>query len=514
MSGAASGTALPPLPPAPPLLPPLADVPPLPAPPLAPPLPPALPPLLPALPPLLPALPPVSAVPPVALPPVSVVPPLPLPPAPLPPAPPRPWGRQAVMKKPERRAARRTPRGGRTRRTYCISCNPYLVGWFLGSGSNRSNTQPCRIEQRKATAPERKGVPVTPRDPMLSCAGSMTSSTTTRLRRALLLFYRAHGRVLPWRQTRDPYAIWVSEIMLQQTQVATVVPRYAEFLRRFPDVHTLAAARVPSVCAAWAGLGYYHRARHLHAAAVKVVRELDGRLPDSAAGLLHLPGIGAYTAAAIASIAFGERVPAVDGNLVRVLARVFRLPGRASAPSLRLAVRRQAERLVAGPDPGDINQALMDVGATLCRPRAPACPACPLRRLCGAFGEGEPARYPGAAVPARRQRLSVAFALIASGRALLLERRPLAGLWAGQWELPSSAGPRAKAELGRRLGQALGSPIARVAHELSHRHVVVSVYRATGERGPGQKWWRDPLAAPLSALARKAIVAAGGAQAG
>jgi A/G-specific adenine glycosylase len=340
------------------------------------------------------------------------------------------------------------------------------------------------------------------------------NATMTKLQSALLSFYRASGRDLPWRRMRDPYAIWVSEIMLQQTQVATVVPRFSEFLRRFPDVRTLAVTRAQTVCAAWAGLGYYRRARNLHAAAVVITRQLDGQLPCSAAGLLGLPGIGAYTAAAIASIAFGERTPAVDGNVVRVLARVFRLPGRAREPALLLAVRRRAQHLVDCAAPGDVNQALMDVGATLCRPVAPACAACPLRRWCGAGRDGEAAAYPGKWARAARRPLPIAFAFIARGPALLLERRPLAGLWAGLWELPSSAGANAKATLGLRLGQALGSPIARVAHELSHRHVVARVYRATGDLQPGQRWWRDPLAAPLSALARKAIVAARGASAG
>jgi A/G-specific adenine glycosylase len=349
---------------------------------------------------------------------------------------------------------------------------------------------------------------------MLSCAGQVKrmreSSTIDKLRSTLLSFYRRRGRDLPWRRMRDPYALWVSEIMLQQTQVATVVPRFAEFLHRFPDLRTLASARVQTVCAAWAGLGYYRRARNLHAAAVAVVKQCEGRLPATAAGLLGLPGIGAYTAAAIASIAFGERTPAVDGNVVRVLARVFRLPGRAGAPALQLAVRSRAEQLVDCAAPGDVNQALMDLGATLCRPVAPDCAACPLRRLCAARRHDETAAYPGRRTRAPRRSLHVAFAFIARGPALLLERRPLTGLWAGLWELPSSTGANAKAKLGVRLGQVLGPPIAHVAHELSHRHVVARVYRATGEPQPGQKWWRDPLAAPLSVLARRAVVAVRG----
>jgi A/G-specific adenine glycosylase len=335
-----------------------------------------------------------------------------------------------------------------------------------------------------------------------------SSPRFAQLRRALLSFYRERGRDLPWRRTRDPYAIWVAEVMLQQTQVATVVPRFLELLRRFPNLRALASAEEKTVCEAWAGLGYYGRARNLHKAAVIVAAELDGELPRTEASLRRLPGIGAYTAAAVASIAFGERQAAIDGNVVRVLARVFRLPGRASDRELVQAVRRRARLLVDCDSPGDVNQALMDLGATVCRPEAPDCAACPLRRLCRARRDGNPASYPGRKAKAPRKILRVAFAFIARGPALLLEQRPLPGLWAGLWELPSASGRDAKARLGSRLGQVLGAPVVRVVHALSHRQVVASVYRATARIQPGQKWWRDPLSAPLSALARKAIVAA------
>jgi A/G-specific adenine glycosylase len=295
--------------------------------------------------------------------------------------------------------------------------------------------------------------------------------------------------------------------MLQQTQVQTVVPRFASFLRQFPDLATLAAAEERTVCEAWAGLGYYRRARNLHKAARLVVSELAGKLPADEAGLRVLPGIGAYTAAAVASIAYGARAAAVDGNLVRVLARVFALPGRASDPALVRAVRAQAQRLVACRQPGEINQALMDIGATLCRPDAPACPACPLRRNCRAFCDGAPTAYPGKAAKAPRKSLRIAFAWIEGNGAVLLEQRSLDGLWPGLWELPSASGIRAKRDLAGRLDQPLGPRLAQVVHELTHRHVSASVYLATTRKTAGQTWWPDPLAAPLSALARKAILA-------
>jgi len=326
-------------------------------------------------------------------------------------------------------------------------------------------------------------------------------------RRALLAFYGKRGRDLPWRKSRDPYAIWVSEVMLQQTQVQTVIPRFVAFLRQFPDISALANAEERTVCEAWAGLGYYRRARNLHKAARMIVAEAGGRMPESEAALRKLPGVGAYTAAAIASMAFGARAAAVDGNLVRVLARVFALPGRASDPSLVRAVRAKAQVLVDCAQPGEVNQALMDIGAMLCRPEEPDCVRCPLRRFCRAFREENPTAYPGKRAKTARKSLAVIFAWIEHKGAVLLEQRPLDGLWPGLWELPSASGPRAKQVLARRLGQPLGPRLAQVSHELTHRHVTSQVYQATAPKHTNQRWWPDPLSAALSSLARKAIVA-------
>ena len=327
------------------------------------------------------------------------------------------------------------------------------------------------------------------------------------LQRALLAFYRKHGRDLPWRKTRDPYAIWVSEVMLQQTQVQTVIPRFANFLGQFPTVAALATAEERTVCEAWAGLGYYRRARNLHKAARMLVSEWHGQIPRFEADLRKLPGIGAYTAAAIASIAHSARAAAVDGNLVRVLARVFALPGRADDPALVAAVRAQAQLLVDCQQPGSINQALMDIGATLCRPDTPTCPVCPLSGSCQAFREGHPTAYPGKKIRTARKSLRIAFAWVEDKGALLLEQRPLDSLWPGLWELPSASGARAKHLLAQRLGQKLGRPLAQISHVLTHRQVAATVYQATGKPQTGQRWWKNPLAAPLSSLARKAILA-------
>lgn len=256
---------------------------------------------------------------------------------------------------------------------------------------------------------------------------------TVRDRRPKLLrWYRKHRRDLPWRRTRDPYAIWVSEVMLQQTQVATVIPFYLRFLERFPDVAALAAASEEQVLGAWSGLGYYRRARALREGAIAVVADHGGSLPDTVEGLLEIPGIGRYTAGAIASVAFGRPAPIVDGNVKRVFARWLAEPSPTPGRSWALA-----EEIVPGPDPGDLNQALMELGATVCTPRAPRCAECPVASTCAGRASGEPSRFPAAA-PARPVRaVSVAVALIARRGEVLLERRRAGGPLRGAWDLPA-----------------------------------------------------------------------------
>ena len=242
----------------------------------------------------------------------------------------------------------------------------------------------------------------------------------------LLAWYDAHARDLPWRKSRDPYRVWVSEIMLQQTRVAAVIEHYHEFLRRFPTVEKLAAAREASVLAAWSGLGYYRRARMLHAAAKVVVRELDGNFPGTTEGWQELTGIGRYTAAAIASIAFGAAVAVVDGNVERVLQRNAgkRIAGE--------ELWREADRLLDCGRPGDFNQAMMELGATVCTPRAPACLMCPVVELCATRGE-----LAGLSKAARQKKREIHYALdCRDGRILLVQRPRDARLMAGMWELP------------------------------------------------------------------------------
>jgi A/G-specific adenine glycosylase len=259
---------------------------------------------------------------------------------------------------------------------------------------------------------------------------------------ALLAWYDRHARALPWRSppgaaAMDPYRVWLSEIMLQQTTVAAVGPYFADFLMRWPSVETLAAAPLDDVLTAWAGLGYYARARNLHRCAQVVAGELGGVFPDSEAELRKLPGIGPYTAAAIAAIAFGRRAVVVDGNVERVVARLFKV--ETPLPKAKPELTRLADALTPDERAGDFAQAMMDLGATVCLPRGPKCLLCPLESRCEAKAAGLeqelPRRQPKAAKPTRH---AVAFWLQAPDGALLLRRRPEKGLLGGMMEVPST----------------------------------------------------------------------------
>jgi A/G-specific adenine glycosylase len=259
------------------------------------------------------------------------------------------------------------------------------------------------------------------------------SRVNAEFRRNLLQWFDVHARDLPWRRTADPYAIWVSEIMLQQTRVAAVIEHYARFMAIFPSVEVLARASEAEVLACWSGLGYYRRARMLHKAAQAVVTEYAGMLPETAFGLRALAGIGDYTSAAIASIAFGEPVAAVDGNVERVIARYLGLD--ATGAAFKKSVRNAADVLLSPERAGDFNQAMMELGATVCLPRNPLCLQCPVQAGCATRGE-----HP---MPARKKMLNreVAYAFLERKRAgkkqVLLEQRSAeASLMAGMWELP------------------------------------------------------------------------------
>jgi A/G-specific adenine glycosylase len=254
-------------------------------------------------------------------------------------------------------------------------------------------------------------------------------------RRNLLAWYDANARNLPWRRTSDPYRIWISEIMLQQTRVTAVLDYYARFLKLFPTVASLAEASEPDVLAAWSGLGYYRRARQMHKAAQTIVQDHNGHLPKTAEVLRSLPGIGDYTSSAIASIAHGEPVGVVDGNVERVLLRLF---GEAPATVSKNWFRDKANHLLDPNRPGDFNQAMMELGATTCLPQRPLCLQCPVHNFCATRGEHQPAP------PKKMRSQQIAYALLRRKQAgathVLLEQRPAsASLMPGMWELPEVA---------------------------------------------------------------------------
>jgi A/G-specific adenine glycosylase len=304
------------------------------------------------------------------------------------------------------------------------------------------------------------------------------------LTEALLGWYRRAKRALPWRDTRDPYAIWVSEVMLQQTQAVTVIPYYRRFLTRFPTVARLAEAPLPQVLALWSGLGYYARARALHAAAKEIRR--SGAFPRSLEGLRALPGFGPYTAAAVASIAYDLPEPAIDGNAVRVYSRLLALrePRLAAEDALRQAVRP----LFSTASPAELNQAVMDLGQLVCTARDPSCLLCPWSRVCRGRRLGLVDTLPLKAKRPARQKLTLVAALfVRKDDRRLLARRRERGLFGGLWELPGGEVPassepaealrdllRENLGLEARIGEALGG----VTQALTHRDLSVLAYRA------------------------------------
>lgn len=333
------------------------------------------------------------------------------------------------------------------------------------------------------------------------------------LARPLLSWYDAGHRQLPWRGIDDLYAIWVSEVMLQQTRVETVLRYYDRFLARFPTVHDLAAAEEADVLAAWSGLGFYRRARNLHRGAQIVVRDHGGRVPTDAEVLGTLPGVGRYTRGAILSSGRNQRLPILDGNVIRVLARVFGVEGAPDKAAVQRELWRLAEEVLPPDRPGDFNQALMDHGSVVCSPTSPGCDGCGLADLCRARADGMVDELPHAKKRAKvvlEERVAV-LAMATDGR-FLIQQRPSTGLLASLWELPSveADGDAAEAaadaiigELGGAGRRACGS----IEHRFSHRHWTVRVFR-TRVAEPGEGRWvseadLDDLGVPTAS--RKAI---------
>ncbi|RSU46745.1 A/G-specific adenine glycosylase [Sphingomonas sp. S-NIH.Pt15_0812] len=335
----------------------------------------------------------------------------------------------------------------------------------------------------------------------------------------MLDWYDAHARDLPWRakpgETPDPYRVWLSEVMLQQTTVAAVAPRFREWTERWPSVEALAAAPDEAIMAAWAGLGYYARARNLVKAARAVAAA--GGFPRTEAGLLELPGLGAYTAAAVAAIAFGERAVVVDANVERVVARLFAID--TPLPAARPAIRGATDRITPDARAGDFAQAMMDLGATLCTVRKPRCLLCPLRESCEAFAAGDPARLPvKAAKKAKPRRQGTIFWLERrkGTRSVWLVRRPDRGLLGGMralptgpWTDPAPALAEAPAAINWRMLE------GKVEHGFTHFDLTLALAVGRGEAQGAGEWWpvADLAAAGLPTLFAKAAQAVMAAEA-
>ena len=316
----------------------------------------------------------------------------------------------------------------------------------------------------------------------------------------LLAWFRRRRRDLPWRRTRSPYRIWIAEIMLQQTRSAAVVPYYRRFLRRFTGVKSLSRAREGEVLALWSGLGYYSRARNLRRAAQQILTTRGGGLPHTYEEWRTLPGVGPYTAAAIASIGYGEPVAVLDGNVARVMARLTARRGDIRSPRVREELRLAAQELLDRRNPGDFNQALMELGATVCLPRGPRCPACPLARWCQARRLGLVNKLPvRRRTPAPVEVHATAAVARRNGRILMRRRPPAASLMPGFWELPPADTP------GLRLAGRLGA----FRHSITNHQYTVEVFAAVAPTRPptGCRWMGSKNIArlPLTTIARKAL---------
>ena len=304
--------------------------------------------------------------------------------------------------------------------------------------------------------------------------------------RRVVRWQRQHGRHdLPWQGTKDPYRVWLSEVMLQQTQVATVLEYFPRFLARFPDVRALAAAPLDDVLALWSGLGYYSRARNMHRCATVVVDEHDGRFPANSAALATLPGIGRSTAAAIAAFCFGERAAILDGNVKRVLTRVLGFAGDLARGAPQRELWSAAESLLPADGVEAYTQGLMDLGATLCLARRPQCERCPLAQACVARAEGAPERYPVKTKTLKRGARSHALLWLERGETLWLTQRPPQGVWAGLWSLPEYESAEAL-EILTAGWHGQGEWLPTIEHALTHFDWTLQPFRWALPSRPGR----------------------------
>lgn len=348
-----------------------------------------------------------------------------------------------------------------------------------------------------------------------------TETEPAVIRAALLRWYRNHARRLPWRETQDPYCIWVSEVMLQQTQIATVIPYYERFLKTFPGLKHLAQAPFERVAEQWSGLGYYRRARHLHLAAQKILNDFGGKFPSAYGQARTLPGVGHYTACAVLSIAYGLPLPVLDGNVARVLARFYAVKGNLQNSKFRSFMDLKLRRLISLRKPGDFNQAMMELGQTLCLPSRPQCPVCPLRGGCRARSAGHPESYPEPRVRRAQEPHYLAVAIIHKGRRMALIRGLDDGLLGDLWNFPAAFGKsqrQAAGNLKRKLKEITGAPCRLDAatgttrHGITFRSIQVILHPAgLPSHSEGVFRWLTPKnldRAAVSQLARKIADAA------
>jgi A/G-specific adenine glycosylase len=305
------------------------------------------------------------------------------------------------------------------------------------------------------------------------------------LRKALLDWFAANKRDLPWRRTKDPYAIWVSEVILQQTQAGTAVPYFYRFIEKYPDVESLSRASLEQVLKTWENLGYYARARNMHRAARRIVEDFGGVVPRNHASLRSLPGVGEYIAAAVASIAYGEPRAAVDGNVKRVLSRLFLIDAPLGRASSAHAFRERAEELLDRTHPGEFNQAMMELGATVCAPRSPACDRCPVPEHCAAFARSAQSTYPVRVKRPRTPRYRIAVGVVRRNGRILITRRKESGLLGGLWEFPGGKiepGESPEEACVREISEEVNLSVevkrlvARVTHAYTHFRVAVDVF--------------------------------------
>ncbi|MEO8878576.1 MAG: A/G-specific adenine glycosylase [Polyangiaceae bacterium] len=356
-------------------------------------------------------------------------------------------------------------------------------------------------------------------------SGDPAATPSTGLRARLLTWYRENKRDLPWRRTRDPYAIWLSEIMLQQTRVDTAIPYYERFLSDYPTVHALAEAPLDDVLTKWSGLGYYRRARTLHAAAQQVATERAGVFPEGAAELREIKGIGPYTAGAVSSIAFDRPAALVDGNVARVYSRLFEVDDNLRSNAGMAKIWKIAEELVPNENPGDYNQALMELGATICTPRAPRCLLCPVNASCRARASGREQELPHLKAKAASKNWKRLAVVLTRGNEILLTRRRGDRLFGGMWEPPAVDGDAEDDVALKSFEALLGVKNVKytqknpVKHVLSHRKMLVTVFVAEAhilkfsesDEYDAAQWLEVSAldAIPVSTLCRKVLVAAG-----